>query len=363
MSQEQYGINVGDHQVIQDSFPENQLLVDVLQTFGVERSVIDTIDTRATAGFDVRNMRAGHPYTILKSTESQDVEFFIYEETEEDFVVIDLRDGVNISRGNQPVTTEVKSVYLPISTSLYEATKAKGVDVALVKSLESIFANHVDFRHLDVGDYCKAIFEERYVDGAFIGLGQVQAAEFHQGKHKYQAFLYEVNDSISLYVDQYGESLTQHFLSAPVDSSHLASVDFNASTGFYSFETIEADVPILALSSGTISHLDSVNSQEYQLTLWYSDVSRFQYQSITRLSNLITEGLHISQGDTLGFPSSIAGGKHGVEVAYWSYGEKVMDLSPSHFSFATPQTIDPEAFRQVKKRLSRLLDMINQGLL
>lgn len=363
MSQEQYGINVGDHQIIQDSFPENQLLVDVLQTFGVERSVIDTIDTRTADGFNVRNMKAGHPYTILKSTESQDVEFFIYEETEEDFVVIDLRDGVNISRGNQPVSSEIRTVYLPITTSLYEATKAEGVDVALVKSLESIFSNHVDFRHLDLGDYCKVIFEERYVDGAFIGLGQVQAAEFHQGKNRYQAFLYEMNDSISLYVDEYGENLSQNFLPTPVDSSHLANAELSAPTGFHQFQTTEAHVPVLAVCSGTISQLDSISSQEFQLTLRYSDVSSVQYHSLSEFAGAISQGLRITQGDTLGFTGALSSGKQGVELAFWNHGEKVNDISTLHFAFPPTLPIDQTAFQQVRKRLSRQLYTINMGLM
>lgn len=363
MSQEQYGINVGSHQIIQDSFPENQLLVDVLQTFGVERSVIDTIDIRTAAGFNVRNMRAGHPYTILRSTESHDVEFFIYEETDENFVVIDLRDGVNISRGNQPVTTERRSVYLPIITSLYEATKDKGVDVALVKSLENIFANHVDFRHLDVGDFCKVIFEERYVDGAFIGLGQIQAAEFHQGQHTYQAFLQEVNDSLSIYFDQYGENLLLSFLPSPVDSTELESLEYNASTGFYSFHTSETQLPVLALSSGIISQIDSAETQDTKLVLSYSDVSSFQYRSMSSLSSQIIEGMRVSQGDTLGFTGSFSSEENGVEVAFWNRGEKVNDLPATYFPAVISHPVDPGAFQKVKKRMSRLLNNINQGLI
>lgn len=363
MSQEQYGINVGSHQIIQDSFPENQLLVDVLQTFGVERAVIDTIDVRTAAGFNARNMRAGHPYTILRSTESQDVEFFIYEETDENYVVIDLRDGVNISRGNQPVTTETRSVYLPIITSLYEATKDKGVDVALVKSLENIFANHVDFTHLDVGDFCKVIFEERYVDGAFIGLGQVQAAEFRQGPHTYQAFLQEVNDSLSIYFDQYAENLVLPFLPSPVDSSQLENLAYNASSGFYRFQTEEAQVPVLAVSSGTITQIDSTNSQEATLILSYSDVSSFQYRSMSGLPGEVAEGMRVRQGDTLGFTGRLSSTQPGVEVAFWNHGEKVNNLPAAYFPATIPQPVDLEAFQKVKKRMLRLLNNINQGLI
>lgn len=363
MSQEQYGINVGSHQIIQDSFPENQLLVDVLQTFGVERSVIDTIDSRAAAGFDVRNMRAGHPYTILRSTESDDVEFFIYEETDENFVVIDLRDGVNISRGNQPVTTETKSVYLPIITSLYESTRDKGVDVTLVKSLESIFANQVDFRHLDVGDFCKVVFEERYVDGALIGLGQVHAAEFRQGKNIYQAFLQQVNDSVSMYFDQYGENLATAFLSSPVDSLDVETIEFYPNTGFYKILTTETHLPVLAVSSGTITQIDSSAFHGLQLSLSYSDVSRFQYRGLSEITSLIIEGAHVTQGDTLGYTGVFSSGENGVEITYWNRGEKVNQLRDSHASPIISYPEDQAEFQKVQKRMTRLLNRINQGLI
>lgn len=363
MSQEQYGINVGSHQIIQDSFPDNQLLVDLLQDFGVERSVIDTIDSKASAGFDVRNMIAGHPYTILRSTESQDVEFFIYEETDENFVVIDLRDGVNISRGNQPVTTEVKSVYLPIVTTLYEATTDKGVDVALVKSLENIFANHVDFRHLDAGDFCKVIFEERYVDGNFIGLGQVLASEFHQGDTKYQAFLHAVNDTLGMYFDQYGENLHLPLLPYPVDSAELTAMEYKSAKGSYRFTTREEGLPVLALSSGKISMIHTTKPDYFHLLLTHSHVTRFQYRYMSDVEERITEGAYVKQGDTLGFTSTLSSGEKGVEVTFWHLGEKINGLpeSNSHPLIAYPN--DQANFLKMRKKMIRLLGNIHQNLI
>lgn len=362
MSQEQYGINVGSHQIIQDSFPENQLLVDVLQTFGVARSVIDTIDNRTADGFNVRNMRAGHPYTILRSTESQDVEFFIYEETDENYVVIDLRDGVNISRGNQPVTTEIRSIYLPITTSLYEATKDKGVDVALVKSLEHIFSNHVDFRHLDVGDYCKVIFEERYVDGAFIGLGQVKAAEFLQGDNQYQAFLFEVNDSLSMHFDQHGNSLNMPFLPSPIDSSSLVEAGYDSQKKCYRFTTQEVGIPVLALSDGKISLISSSKPDSYHLLLSHSNVTEFQYAFIGDSAH-IERWSYVSQGDTLGFTGTLSDGVNGVEVSHWHLGVKTKGLPTSYPQDLITRPENEAAFLRLRKKMTRQLDKLNQGLI
>jgi len=362
MSQEQYGINVGSHQIIQDSCPENQLLVDVLQTFGVERSVIDTIDNKAADGFDVRNMRAGHPYTILRSTESQDVEFFIYEETEENFVVIDLRDGVDISRGNQPVSTEQKSVYLPITTSLYEATRDKGVDVALVKSLEGIFGNRVDFRHLDAGDFCKVIFEERYVDGAFIGLGQVLAAEFHQGRNTYQAFSYPMNDSLNIYIDQQGQDLSMPFLPSPLDSSGMISSEFVASTRLYRFISEESE-PVLAVSNGKISQIQSTKNKGYTFLLTHSDVTGFQYRFMSEVASHLTNGAEVNQGDTVGVVSVFRSGESGVEIACWQLGEKTDGLPDSYPSPVTGNEDDQTSLMKMIRKLSKSLDKIHPGLI
>lgn len=363
MSQEQYGINVGSHQVIQDSFPDNQLLVDVLQHFGVERSVIDTIDAKTAEGFDVRNMQAGHPYTILRSTESQDVEFFIYEETEEDYVVIDLRDGVNISRGNQPVSTELNSVFLPINSSLYESTRAQGVDVSLVKSLENIFASQVDFRHLDAGDYCKVIFEERYVDGNFIGLGKVLASEFRQGDNLYQAFLHELNDSISVYLDEEGASLTQAFLPYPVDSSSLISMEYNSRSQCYRVHTQQADEPVLAMADGTIAGVFSTKNRGMEVELMYSNVTRFQYRYLNNLVEDLRTGDKIFQGDTLGFAGNLRTGKSGLEVSIWQFGEKTEGLPIVDSSTISIPAIDQENFRKTRKKMGRLLSKIEQNLI
>ncbi len=326
ISQEQYGIQVGSHEVLQDSFPKDQLLIDLLRSYGVAGDLIDTIDHQSGEAFDVRNMRAGQPYTILKNVESQEVDFFIYEETGENFVVIDLRQGVQITRGSQPVQTEVRSLYLPISTTLYDAVEGSNTDVALVKSLERIFAWQVDFFRLDAGDYCQVLFEERYVDGTFIGIGNVLASRFHHDGNDSYAFYHE-SDSAAHYYDQHGTLVRKAFLAAPIAGDMSSPVNFPSTFHRGSKEYVFYSDPkaaVLAVGSGKIV---SIKHRRDGIAIFFqhSAVYSSEYLYLSALATGVGKSSKIMQGDTIGFVGASVGQRQtpGVGLRYWSHGKPV----------------------------------------
>ncbi|MDP5171135.1 MAG: peptidoglycan DD-metalloendopeptidase family protein [Bacteroidia bacterium] len=358
MSAEQYGIDVASHQVIQDSFPNDMLLTDVLQSFGVDQAIIDTIDSRSSSQFDVRRMQAGKPFTILKNNVSKDVDFFIYEETDENYVVIDFREGIDITRGQKSVEKELKSLYLPITTTLYEAITDKGADPSLVKSLEQIFSWQVDFFQMDAGDYCQVIFEERFVDGSFIGIGQVQAAHFHQGSEDYFAFYYPMEGKAHFY-DEKGNHLRTAFLPAPLgleDSKNPSpsKIDKRSKEQFY----VSPDKrPVLAVGSGQIISVKK-RGDGMSLLLRHSNVFSTQYLHLSTLAEGIETNREVTQGDTLGYTGKLPGiNKSGVGLRYWKQGRPSLPPKASEQESPASQGANPEFLKRIslwKKQLAEI---------
>lgn len=352
MSQEQYGVQVGSHEVIQDSFPEDQLLVDLLQSHGVARDLIDTIDARASEGFDTRNMKAGNPYTILKSTESGEVDFFMYEEDDENFVVIDLREGVDISRGNQPVETEIRAAFLPITSNLYEVARDNNVDVAIVKSIEEIFARDIDFRKNDIGDKCQVLFEERYVDGRYIGVGRVLAATFQQGDTLFNAFLYEIQDSVSLYYDENGLAVNQPFLPyLTADTSKHLGDSWQRKLKAYEV-SLEEESPVPSILSGTISAIEGSS-----VDISHREISRISYLGLGIVQDSLTVGDEISRGEIIGMTRSE---KDSPLLILYSQNGKQMQIPFSgsylHSSAAPFEVVQKEDFKRHIRTYLKALD-------
>ncbi len=326
------------------------LLTDVLEAYGVTRSTIDSIDNQSESGFNVRKMQAGKPFTILQNSESKGVDFFIYEETDESYVVIDLRKGIEISRGTKPVETELRSLHLPISTSLYEAVKIHGADVALVKSLEKIFAWQVDFFELDPGDYCKVLFEERYVDGSFVGIGRVLAAQFRQDGNDYYAFLHE-SDGVEHYYDQQSRHVRRAFLRSPVamDTNAISSVLVDRNAKEYMYPT-DPGVSVVAVASGKVVAVKQ-RRDGLSILIKHSSVFSSQYLHLSELAPGLGNEVEVAQGDTLGMvgqlPKTVGSG---VGIRYWKQGKVSAPprLEEVESSASPDLSDDPDFKRQIK---------------
>ena len=109
MSQNQYGIEMDSRTIVQANFEENQFLTDILTAHNVAPETIDKLAKKSEHIFDVRRMRAGNAFTLLKN-EKQQVDYFIYEKNPADYVVFDLRDSVKIYEGRNKTDAEEKEL-------------------------------------------------------------------------------------------------------------------------------------------------------------------------------------------------------------------------------------------------------------
>jgi murein DD-endopeptidase MepM/ murein hydrolase activator NlpD len=302
LSQAQFGIDVNSLKVIQDNFEPQQFLRDVLIAHGVDQATIAQLAIKSEDVFSVRQMRAGHAYTILKDPDDASVKFFIYEKNKAEYVVFDLREGVKISEGQRRVRTEQRQVSAEITSSLYETLEAAALDPQLGQELEAVFGWAVDFTHLEKGDYFRAIYHEHFVDGESLSLGRLQAAEFfHAGKSHY-AFYFE-QDSLSGYFDQHGQSLLKPFLLAPAKPTEEASTvrreaQANLSRGTRYFAPV--GTPVIALGDGVIETMRYKSQTGHYLTIRHNSQYTSQYLHLQNLPDALSTGMFVEQGQVIG---------------------------------------------------------------
>lgn len=359
MSAEQFGIDVNAMKVVQSSFEENQFLTDVLQAHNVAPEVIDEVARKSESVFDVRLMRAGNYFTIIKNQE-QKVDYFIYEKTPSNYVVFDLRDSVLIYEGKRQTQVMEKTISGTIESSLYETLEANHIDPAIGKLLERTYTWSVDFFHLEKGDFFKMIYEEEFVDGESVGISKMVASQFHHDGDDFYAFYFRQSEE-DFYFDDEGRSLRREFLKTPLRYSYLSErysrqqpegegnesdkeIDYKAPTG----------TPVYAVGDGKIVKIRNRKGKYVRIK---HGIYTTQYANLSQISENLTTDSEVKQGQMIGYVGDMGNdSQKGVSFRVWKNGKVV---SPRSLSLPAVEVITPENqadFEKIKKQLIRKLD-------
>ncbi|NDV90291.1 peptidoglycan DD-metalloendopeptidase family protein [Alteromonas sp. 345S023] len=107
-----------------------------------------------------------------------------------------------------------------IHSSFWNAASRSGLTSNQIMNLAGIFGWDIDFAmEIRSGDTFNVVFEEQYVNGEFVGYGDIVAAEFtNQGEH-FSAILHEDGN----YYTPEGRSMRKSFLRAPVNFRYVSS--------------------------------------------------------------------------------------------------------------------------------------------
>lgn len=178
------------------------------------------------AGKDARRllkMRPGESIELLKSEEGNFEQLnYAWSPTK----------TLKISRKNNKYssTIEKKEVYSrlhyasgEIRSNFWNAGVEAGLSDNQIMSLATIFGWDIDFA-LDIrsGDSFNVIFEENYIEGEFVGYGDIVAAEFTNQGEDFAAVRYKDGN----YYTPEGRSMRKSFLRAPVSFKYISS-NFN----------------------------------------------------------------------------------------------------------------------------------------
>ena len=119
---ERYGFNLNDFTVQQDTVRNGDSFGELMLSNKVDYPKIAKITQDFKDTFDVRRIRIGKPYVILKSKDTTETaQIFIYENDAINYTVVDLRDSVVAYKDKKEVKYVEREASGIIESSLSEA--------------------------------------------------------------------------------------------------------------------------------------------------------------------------------------------------------------------------------------------------
>lgn len=330
----EYGIQVDSFAVIKGQVQPGEALGAILYLHHIDHPQIDKIVRASKEVFDFRTARAGKNYTVLCSNDSvQTAQCFVYEESATSFVVFDLRDSVHVYRGEKEIDVRIREASGQIESSLWNALLANNMSPALVMELSSIYAWTIDFFRIQKGDHFRVIYEEKYVEDEFVGIGRVWAAEFNHSKEDFYAFYFQEDENFGDYFDENGGTLRKAFLRAPLNFSRISSryskrrkhpVTGRIKAHLGTDYAAPKGTPILSTANGTITEARYKRNNGNYVKVRHNSTYTTQYLHMSKIKSGIRPGVFVKQGDVIGYVGStgLATGPH-VCYRFWKNGVQV----------------------------------------
>jgi murein DD-endopeptidase MepM/ murein hydrolase activator NlpD len=347
---------------------KNQTLSDILLPYDVSFNLISKIASSSKKKFDVRKIRPDNDYAVyLKEDSTFSLRYFIYEQDKINFVVFDITDTIAIYKGQKAVTKKEKRVSGVINSSLYETLKEKNASDKLALKLGEVFAWQIDFYRIRKGDSFKVVFEEQFVDGEFIGVGSIVAAQFTHREIPFYAFYFNQNGR-GEYFDEEGKSLRKTFLKAPLKFSRISSsfsnrrfhpvlkrykphlgTDYAAPTG----------TPIQSVGDGIITEAGYKRNNGNYVKIKHNSVYTTQYLHMSKIAGSMKRGKFVKQGDVIGYVGStgLATGPH-VCFRFWKNGQQVNHRKEEFPSSHPVNENQIEDYLQIMNHLKSMVDAI-----
>lgn len=343
-----YGMKLNGFTLLCNAVKPNQFFADILTSHNVAYSSIDFLVRESKQIFNLNKIRAGNNYTVVcQKTDTGLVACkLIYEENKVDYVVFNLEDSLYIYRGQHPVERKHREVSGIIKSSLYETMDNYNLNNVLAVRMADIFAWSIDFYKIQPGDKFKVIYDEDFVDGKSISVGEIKAVVFNSGGKDFYAFYYEKDPAHEGdYYDENGNSMKKMFLKAPVKFSRISSkfsmkrfhpvtkawkahlgTDYAASYG----------TPIIATADGVVEDAKFKVYNGNYVKIRHSGQYKTQYLHMSKIAKGIRPGKAVKQGEVIGYVGStgLATGPH-VCYRFWKDGQQVDPLKQK-LTFAEP---------------------------
>lgn len=230
---------------------------------------------------------------------------------------------VNLIDGKYQAHFEEKTVEIQesiahgiIKSSFWNAGIESGLNDAQIINLANIFGWDIDFG-IDIrqGDTFHVVYENKYIDGEFIGTGKILAAEFVNQDDPFQAIRFTDGE----YYTPDGKSMRKAFLRAPVSFKYISSnfkpkrfhpvqkrwkahrgTDYAAKTG----------TPVLAAGNGKVVRASYDKYNGHHVFIQHGNGIETKYIHFSKRA--VKKGQRVKQGQVIGYVGStgLASGPH-----------------------------------------------------
>lgn len=364
-----YGLPVDSYDLKEGKVKRNDYLADILRQFDVSYEKIDKLVEAAEGVFDVTDIRSGHFYCAFNdrdtASNSSGCDYLVYEIDPVNYVVFQFKDSIAVYKQKQDVKVKARKTAGIIDRSLWHTLQDQNASPVLAIRLSEIYAWSVDFYRIKEGDRFKVIYEQKYVDDEYVGVGDIKATYFkHQGE-EYYGFPFVQDDDREFY-DEQGQSLRKELLLAPLKFSRITSgyskkryhpvlkeyrshlgTDYAASRG----------TPIRSVGDGNVVAARYGKYNGRFVKIRHNSVYTTQYLHMSRIASGIEKEASVKQGDIIGYvgATGLATGPH-LCYRFWKNGKQV-DPYKQDIPKAEPvKDSNMQAFEKKYKPLKDSLD-------
>jgi murein DD-endopeptidase MepM/ murein hydrolase activator NlpD len=359
-----YGFILDNYFVTESTLEQNEFLGDILQKHQVAYTQIDKLAKKSVDIFDVRKMRVGKPYLLLADDENSPAKYMIYEPSPFRYVLYDLTGETDVKIVEQEVDIAMKANSGVVTSSLWNAIVGNDMSYEIAAKMESALAWQVDFHHIQKGDCFKLIYEEQYIDGEAVGIGNIQAAYFKNGDKEFNAFYFE-DEKYTGFFDEQGRPMKKAFLKSPVNFARISSA-YNLKRFHPVLRRVKAHLgtdyaapygtPILAVASGTVTKASRSRGNGNYVKIRHDKTYETQYLHMQKFAKGMRSGVQVKQGDVIGYvgATGLATGPH-VCFRFWKNGKQV-DHRKENLPPPDPMTGESlETFKTVQAELGAKL--------
>ena len=267
-------------------------------------------------------------------------------------------------------TPEIRQTFKvgTISDSLFLAGKREQIPATTIMEMANIFGGVIDFI-LDprTGDEFSILYEEKYLNGEFIGHGEILASRFvNQGK-VFTAVRFIDNEGEIGYYNPEGESMRKAFLRSPLDVFRISS-NFNPSRRHPVLNTIRAHkgtdyaaptgTPIRATSDGRVTFSGRKGSFGNLVIVKHSGGFETKYAHLNKFG-AYKKGARVRQGDIIGYVGS-TGSATGPHLHY-EFLVNGVHQNPRTIVDKLPKarSVDPAQLQRFKSQTAGLVEQFN----
>ncbi len=365
---DQFGIPVDSFLVTKGKVKKNQTLSDILLPFNVSFKKILEIASASKNKFDVKKIKKGDNFFVYQQKDStKDLRYFVLQPNLIHYVVFKIDSQITVTLKSKEVRKIKRKAAGVIENSLYETLAREKLSPQLALRLSEIFAWQIDFYRIQKGDRFKVIFDEKFVDTNFVGIGKIYAAYFKNRNQEYYAFLFN-QDGEEDYFDEAGHSLRKAFLKSPIKFGRITSrytlhryhpilhrVKAHLGTDY----AAPIGTPIRATGDGVVIEARYKRNNGNYVKIRHNSVYTTQYLHMSRFAKGIRPGVKVKQGQVIGYVgmTGLATGPH-VCYRFWKNGKQVDHLREKFPSSKPVKEKYKKEFFELVKKLERELEEI-----
>lgn len=253
----------------------------------------------------------------IASNEEKQLAALEYPLSKTDTLFINLvGDSYQSHRESKEVEIRESFSYGTINSSFWNAGVSAGLNDSQIINFANIFGWDIDFA-LDIreGDSFHITYEKKYIDGEYIGPGNILAAEITNQGEVFQAIRFTDDE----YYSPDGKSMRKAFLRAPVNFKYISSsfkrkrfhpvqkrwkahrgIDYAAKTG----------TPVVAAGNGKVTHATYNKYNGNYVFIQHGNGIVTKYLHFSKRA--VKKGQRVKQGQVIGYvgATGLAAGPH-----------------------------------------------------